>query len=161
MPVAFFLPMIAQEAHPFSNAGIICRDDPTFAGRDVLGGIEREAARPETSHWLSVYLRCMRLTGIFNESNVMCLRQWYQSSHITGVTIQVHRHDRFCPRCESSFHEEGIERIRVRFNINEHGSSPNKQNDVGRCSKTERRRDHFITGTNIMCQQSEMQSSRP
>src|SRR5438128_960586 len=65
--IACFLTMITQQSYAFSDRRFTGRDHPTLASRHVLGGIEREATCPKTSHRSSVDCGCMRLRSIFNE----------------------------------------------------------------------------------------------
>src|SRR5260370_36370883 len=111
MVVIGFLTVITQKSHLFSDGRIIACDHPSFTGRHIHGGVERETSRSKASYKPSIYCGCMLVRRIFDEHNGISLRKLLQALHITWMTIEMHRYNCLCAARQTCLYLQGIHRI--------------------------------------------------
>ena len=91
----------------------------------------------------------MRLTGVFDERQLMSRGDAFERAHVGGLTVEVHRQDRPRPRCHRGRGRVGIERQAVRIDVGEHRARAGHHDRERRIGGRQRRRDDFVAGTDV------------
>ena len=105
MLVFLALSEIAQQPQPLCELGVVGDDRAAVAvGTEILAGIETETSDvTEAADAATVPARAVRLTRIFDHVESVPARELPDRIHRHGLTVQMHRHDRFRARRHGGF----------------------------------------------------------
>ena len=91
----------------------------------------------------------MRLTGIFDDLQVITSGQCAQRSHVHNLTVEVNSYDCFGTRCDPGFNLRDIHQQGIALDINKDGCGTDQNNCLRGCDEGMRNGDHFISRSNV------------
>src|SRR5262249_5302613 len=140
--------LVTQHAQPLCQGLIIRNDHAAFTGRHDLAGMQTEYGdrRKPTNHE-SAEPAAERAGGILNDDEPMSVGKLENSIDLARKSNLVHRENSACARANLSPHIVRIDVVSVRINVGKYGFGAAMRDHVDGSNESERRYDHFITGS--------------
>jgi hypothetical protein len=136
------------------------QDHAAFAGNDVLGHVEREAAEvADRADVLAVVLRLDGVRAVLDDLELVLPRQRHQLVHFAGPPREVNRHDGTRALAQLGSHLNRIDVQRAGVDVGQHRRRPGVNDGVDRCAKGQRRGDDFVARPDAGGQQGKMKCS--
>src|SRR5439155_1644969 len=121
----------------------------------ILSGIKTEAARvAHRARFSALVLGAVSLSGIFNDKESVCAREFQNRIHVRRLPEKVNRNDRFGSLRQTALKFRRVQRKCVLVHIHEHRLSSAIGNGLDRGEECVRNSDHFIALSNPKRQES-------
>ena len=137
--------MQRHEANPVRVTVVVRRDHAAFPRRQVLGRVEAEAReRAQRADHPAFVARRNGMRGVLDHDQPTLARDLLDRIHVTDLTREVHRDDRFRPRGDRSLDRAGIDIQRLGIAIHENRTGFEMLGHIGGRRECHRARDHFV-----------------
>ena len=114
---------IVERPGPVGKLLVVGGDEATFAGVQVLTGLEAESTQvADGAHFPPFPSGAVSLSGIFNESDAALCSQLAQGVEVGGLASQVNRDDGPRALGNGSFNRCGIDIVCLGIYIDENGN---------------------------------------
>ena len=129
-----------------ADVGLVSRQDhPAFAGGDVLGDIEAEAAEVSDGSGLqAVVFGFDSVRAVLDHLEAMPVRDLHDGAHLAGAAGEVHGENGAGPGGDALLDPRRVDVHGRRVDIREHGRRARVENGVHRGAKGQRRGDHLV-----------------
>ena len=85
--------VIAQQLEPVGQRVVVGGDHATFAGRDVLRGVEGVRRQSEAARIAARHRRAVRLGRVLDDLGPVPLRDVGNTDHVRHLAVEMHGHD--------------------------------------------------------------------
>ena len=146
----------------FRDLVVIRHQRAALAAGQILGrieGIAHRAARMMADEF-AVVARFDRVRRVLAQKQIVRIADLADRAQIRRQAGIMHRHNRARPGCNLLLDFSRIDQARIRVDICKDGRRADVQNRVRRGGKRQRRGDHFVSGTDVLRQQRQMQRCR-
>jgi hypothetical protein len=156
------LAAVAQDTQRFRVLGVVGDDHPAFAVRaEILARVEAEARQvAHAADAPAAVARAVRLRRILDDEQSVPARDRQNRIHVGRLTVQMYRQDRLRSRRDRRIELRGIERERLRIDVDEDRFGAGVADGRHRRHEGEGHGDDFVARADASGEQRQVQGAR-